>query len=72
MTMPTTVSIDPFAVYTAHEVRAMLDLSVATLTEARRSGKLRSTKKGRRVLILGEWVLDWLRNDPPTEGSTHE
>jgi hypothetical protein len=56
-----TVTINPLSVYTGDQLSSMLDVSEATLAEARRSGALRATRKGRRVLYLGEWVLDWLR-----------
>jgi hypothetical protein len=67
--MPDTVTIEPLTVYTADHLSAMLDVSGATLAEARRTRALRSTKKGRKVLFLGEWVLDWLRSE---EGGTDE
>jgi hypothetical protein len=67
--MPNTVSIDPLAIYTGDQLSAMLDVSEVTLAEARRSGALRSVKKGRRVLYLGEWVLDWLRADAGKEAA---
>jgi hypothetical protein len=59
--MPELTTIQPLAVYTSDQLSTLLDVSDATLTEARRSGALRSTRKGRRVLYLGEWVLDWLK-----------
>jgi hypothetical protein len=57
------IAINPFAVYSTDQLSAMLDASEQTLADARRSGALRFTKKGRRVLYLGEWVLDYLRAD---------
>ena len=70
--MPETIAINPLAVYSADQLSAMLDVSEATLAEARRSGALRATKKGRRVLYLGEWVLDWLRSDNQVRRAEHE
>jgi hypothetical protein len=64
-----TVTINPLAVYTAEQLSAMLDVSETTLALARRSGALRWTKKGRRVLFLGEWVLAWLRDGAGEEAS---
>jgi hypothetical protein len=55
------VTIQPLAVYSSEHLATLLDVSEATLAEARRSGALRATRKGRRVLYLGEWVIDWLR-----------
>jgi hypothetical protein len=67
--MPDTVTINPLSVYTSEQLSTMLDASEATLAEARRSGALRATRKGRRVLYLGEWVLDWLRAEPAQEAA---
>jgi hypothetical protein len=58
--MPDLVTINPLGVYTANQLSTMLDVSEATLAEARRSGALRAVKKGRRQLYLGRWVLSWL------------
>jgi hypothetical protein len=62
-----TTTIDPLAVYTVDQLCAMLDVSETTLLSARRSGALRCTRKGRRVLYLGEWVLTWLRDEAGEE-----
>jgi hypothetical protein len=59
--MSDTITIHPTGIYTSDDLCAMLDVSPQTLADARRSGALRSTRKGRRVIYLGEWVLDWLR-----------
>jgi excisionase family DNA binding protein len=56
-------TIEPHGIYTVGQLGALLDVSEATLVKARRSGALRATKKGRRVLFLGESVLEWLRSD---------
>jgi hypothetical protein len=56
-----TVTIHPTGIYSTDALCAMLDVSPQTLADARRAGELRSTRKGRRVIYLGEWVLTWLR-----------
>jgi hypothetical protein len=56
--------IDPAAVYDDGAVVLTLDLSSATLARARRDGRLRFTRKGRRVLYMGQWLLDWLAEAP--------
>jgi len=38
-------------------------LTEATLSRARRDGELRFTRKGKRILYMGEWILDWLSAD---------
>jgi hypothetical protein len=55
------VTLDPTAVYDDGALYCALGLTPATLTRARRSGRLRYTRQGVRVLYLGEWILDWLR-----------
>ena len=60
--MPET-AINPLAIYTGDQLSAMLDVSEETLAAARCAGALRATKKGRRVLFLGRWVLAWLEAD---------
>jgi hypothetical protein len=67
MTDITTIEIKPLGVYSTDELSAMLDVGWDKLGKARHSGALRSTKKGRRVLYLGEWVLDWLRAEDLAE-----
>jgi hypothetical protein len=51
------------AVYGDSELRLGLAVTSATLAKARRAGQLRFTRKGRRFLYLGLWVLDWLNKD---------
>ncbi len=54
--------IDMAAVYDDSALRLSLGVTSATLTRARRAGRLRHTRKGKRTLYLGEWVLAWLRD----------
>lgn len=54
-------TIQPTAIYSNDQLCKLLDVSPDGLAEARRSGALRATRKGRRLLYLGEWVLSWLR-----------
>jgi hypothetical protein len=61
--MPETITIHPTGIYSTDDLCVMLDVSPQTLADARRSGALQSTRKGRRVLYLGEWVLAWLRGE---------
>jgi hypothetical protein len=68
--MPEVITLNPLAVYTAEQLATMLDASDATLAEARRTGALRTVRKGRRVLYLGEWVIDWLRR--ADDGGRHD
>jgi hypothetical protein len=58
-----TLLIDPDRVYTEGAVALALDLPLATLARARREGRLRFSRQGRRVLYLGKWLLTWLEDD---------
>jgi hypothetical protein len=57
------VSIDPTAIYDDGALYCALGLTAAALARARRSGRLRHSRQGKRVLYLGQWVLDWLCQD---------
>jgi hypothetical protein len=61
--MPDTYTIQPTGIYSTGDLCAMLDVSPDSLAAARRAGELRWTRKGRRVIYLGEWVLTWLRQE---------
>jgi hypothetical protein len=59
--MPATgTRIDPAAVYDDAALYSALEISYQALARARREGRLRFTRKGRRILYLGEWVIEWL------------
>jgi hypothetical protein len=60
--------IDTHSVYDDGAVLLALDIPTATLARARRTGRLRYTRQGRRILYLGQWLLDWLQ----TEGERRE
>jgi hypothetical protein len=64
--------IEPFGIYSSDDLSKMLDVSPQTLAEARRSGALLFTRKGRKTLFLGQWVLDWLRNPCSEEEGTDD
>jgi hypothetical protein len=61
MTSP--VSIDPHAFFDDGALRHALGLTHSALAAARRSGALRSSRQGQRILYKGEWVLAWLEAD---------
>jgi hypothetical protein len=60
--------IDPHGVYDDGAVLLGLGIPTATLARARRAGRLRYTRQGKRVLYLGQWLLDWLANDAAPVG----
>jgi hypothetical protein len=57
------VLLNPDAIYDQGGVVLALGIPSATLDRARREGALRYTRKGRRVLFLGRWILNWLEAD---------
>jgi hypothetical protein len=65
--MTSAVPIDPQAVYDDGALHFLLGLSSAALARARRAGELRFTRKGKRTLYLGQWVLDWINADARPE-----
>jgi hypothetical protein len=56
----TGAKIDPAAWYDDAGLYGALEISFQAITRARRDGRLRHTREGRRTLYLGQWVLDWL------------
>jgi hypothetical protein len=57
------VFIAPQAIYDDGAVSLALGIPPTTLNRARRDGTLRYTRKGKRVLYLGKWLLAWLEAD---------
>jgi hypothetical protein len=67
--MTAAVLIDPNAVLDDGALLMQLGITSATLARARKAGKLRFSRQGKRVLYLGCWVLDWLRADATPGGA---
>ena len=65
--MAKTFSIDPQAIYDDGALVLALGVSHATLARARRFRHLRYTRKGKRVLYRGQWIIDWLEHDPGSQ-----
>lgn len=55
--------IDPDGIYHDSQARLVLGLASATLARARREGRLRYSRQGKRILYRGQWLLDWLEAD---------
>ena len=53
--------IEPDAVYDDGVLNVTLGLSPTAVSRARREGRLRHVREGKRVLYLGEWVISWLK-----------
>jgi hypothetical protein len=67
--MAVAIRIDPAGIYDDVLLYAALELSAATLARARKEGRLRFTRQGRRIFYLGAWVLAWLEADSHQEAS---
>jgi hypothetical protein len=53
--------IVPTAVYSLATARTALSLKAGTLPRELRLRRLRYSKRAGRVMILGEWLLTWIR-----------
>jgi hypothetical protein len=58
--VPEEIRFDPDAFYHDGQLRLLLGITTATLIAARREGRLLFTRKGKRLLYRGQWVIDWL------------
>jgi hypothetical protein len=65
------LSLDPDAVFDDGSLCQALGLTLATLARARREGRLRYTRKGKRVLYLGQWVKEWINSEVAPQGVDH-
>jgi hypothetical protein len=62
------VRIEPNAIYDDGALTHSLGLSQSALVNARRSGRLRFTRQGKRVIYLGQWILAWLNAEAAAPG----
>jgi hypothetical protein len=65
--MITAIQIDPNGIYDDTRLYGVLEVSASTLAKARRGGRLRYCRQGKRILYLGSWVLAWLEADARQE-----
>lgn len=68
----TPARIDPDGIYHDGQARLLLGLSGATLSRARRQGRLRFTRQGKRILYRGAWLLAWRESAADREGPHDE
>jgi hypothetical protein len=54
--------IDPHGVYSADEFRRAFGLRASSLRREIRERRLRVAKRCGRYYLLGEWILEWLRD----------
>ena len=62
------IRIDPDAIYDDGALVLTLGLTHAAIARARRNGRLRYTRNGRRILYRGQWIIDWLESDAHRAG----
>lgn len=53
--------IRPHAVYFADDLRRLLRFGRDTLARERAAGRLRVAERCGRLYVLGEWILQWIR-----------
>ena len=66
--MTSNIRIDQDSIYDDDSLYSALGVSARTLSRARQKGQIRFSRKGKRILYLGQWVLEWIR----TDGSSQE
>jgi hypothetical protein len=62
--MPVACRIDPEQWYDTGAIVLALNIPSATLARARREGRLRFCRKGKRTLYCGHWIINWLTDTP--------
>lgn len=55
--------LDPDAVYSDGELRMLLGITDAALSRAKREGRLRCSRQGKRTIYRGAWIISWLEAD---------
>jgi predicted DNA-binding transcriptional regulator AlpA len=61
MLTPPIPVIEPNAVLTEEALREVFGVTAEMLAKETRAGRLRVSRRGGRLYILGEWFLDWIR-----------
>ena len=54
------ITVEPMALYDDGALHMLLGLTPASLAKARHGGALRYSRKGKRILYRGQWILDWI------------
>jgi hypothetical protein len=60
---PAAIEIKPESLYDDAALYFLLGITPGVVARARREGKLRFTRPGRRTYYLGKWILSWLEKD---------
>lgn len=59
-------NIEPAKFYDPFAISNALGITEAEQKRARDNGELNFTRKGRRILYRGEWLIDWLQPEVVT------
>jgi hypothetical protein len=64
---PSVAPVHPTGVYGREQARAILGLPDSTFRLECQSGRLRSSRRGKRLYFLGQWLIDWVSATPASE-----
>lgn len=64
----TPIIIDPGGYYSVNNAALLISVSKEHLQSEHNQGRLKGSKRGRRLFIRGQWLIDWIEGD--TESST--
>jgi hypothetical protein len=66
--MPEPRRIERDAVYGLESAREALNLRENCLSREIRLGRLRASKRGKRIMILGSWLIQWIESGEVKRG----
>jgi hypothetical protein len=63
--MQTTNAIDPAQFYTQDQIKQALKISTKRITQAMKANQLKGRMLGRKRIVLGRHLIEWLSGDCP-------
>jgi hypothetical protein len=69
-TPPLPVAVEPNAVYSMAQARAVLNLAASTLEREVALRRIRYARRGGRLCFLGRWLIQWLEDGAEGPGCT--
>jgi hypothetical protein len=61
--METANAIEPSQFYTQDEIKRVLKISTKTITQAMKANQLKGRMLGRKRIVLGRHLIEWLSGD---------
>jgi hypothetical protein len=61
--MESTNAIDPAQFYTQDQIKQALKISTKRITQAMQTNQLRGRMLGRKRIVLGKHLIEWLSGD---------